>query len=68
MSDVQRMTIKSNARATDQPVTLVPSIYDKKAKLTSTSLISKTERDYILWHHLDGLICLVQRLLAVCHF
>ncbi|KAK4281861.1 hypothetical protein QN277_013308 [Acacia crassicarpa] len=64
MAESQRNKLKS-ARATSQPISLVPSTSDKKVKLDSKSLsTSDTGRDYILWHHLDGMICLVQRLLA----
>ncbi|KAK2416394.1 hypothetical protein QL285_038791 [Trifolium repens] len=55
-----------NTKAKDQAITLVQRpIVDKKVKSDSKSLLmSKFERDYILWHHLDDLICLAQRLLS----
>lgn len=56
-----------NTRAKDQAIAFVqsPSV-EKKVKMGSKSLLmSKFERDYILWNHLDHLICLVQRLLSV---
>ncbi|XP_057438694.1 uncharacterized protein LOC130730649 isoform X1 [Lotus japonicus] len=55
-----------NTRAKDQAIAFVqsPSV-EKKVKMGSKSLLmSKFERDYILWNHLDHLICLVQRLLS----
>ncbi|XP_028774436.1 uncharacterized protein LOC114731438 isoform X1 [Neltuma alba] len=65
MAESQRNKLKSDAGAACQPITLVPSTGDKKVKLASKSLtMSDTGRDYFLLHHLDGMICLVQRLLA----
>ncbi|KHN26335.1 hypothetical protein GLYMA_19G141900v4 [Glycine max] len=57
---------KLNTRAKDQEITFVQSpTIDKKVNLESKSLLmSKIERDYTLWHHLDDIICLVQRLLS----
>ncbi|CAL5193475.1 unnamed protein product [Lathyrus oleraceus] len=55
---------KFNTKAKDQAITFVqcPTV-DKKVKSDSKSLLmSKFERDYTLWHHIDDLICLVQRL------
>jgi len=58
---------KFNTKAKDQAITYVQShTIDKKVKSDSKPLLmSKFERDYTLWHHLDDLICLVQRLLSV---
>ncbi|KAF7819009.1 armadillo/beta-catenin-like repeat protein [Senna tora] len=65
IAEVRHGKLKSNTRETDQAITLVPSNYVKKVKLASKSLMmSKNEKDYILCHHLDGLICLLQRLLS----
>lgn len=65
IAEAQRSKLKSEA---SQPITLIPSASDKKMKLASKPLsASNTRRDYILWHHLDVMICLVQRLLAVSH-
>ncbi|XP_054775738.1 uncharacterized protein LOC129284315 isoform X2 [Prosopis cineraria] len=65
MAESQSNKLKSDARATSQLITLVPSASDKEGKLASKSLtMPNTGGDYILWHHLDGMICLVQRLLA----
>lgn len=57
---------KFNTKAKDQAITYVQSpTIDKKVKSDSKSLLmSKFERDYTLWHHLDDLIFLVQRLLS----
>ncbi|CAJ1911035.1 unnamed protein product [Sphenostylis stenocarpa] len=56
---------KLNTRAKDQTINFVQSpTIDKKEKLDSKSLMSIMERDYTLWHHLNDIICLVQRLLS----
>lgn len=60
---------KFNTKAKDQAITFVqcPTV-DKKVKSDSKSLLmSKFERDYTLWHHIDDLICLVQRLHSVSY-
>lgn len=69
VAEVQGKKLKLNTRAKDRAITFIQSpTVDKKVKLDSKSLlISKIERDYTLWHHLDELICLVQRLLAVSY-
>ncbi|PNX95783.1 hypothetical protein L195_g018977 [Trifolium pratense] len=63
---LQDKKLKFNTEAKDQAITLVQSpMVGKKVKSVSKSLLmSKFERDYTLWHHLDDLICLVQRLLS----
>ncbi|XP_058738287.1 uncharacterized protein LOC131610375 isoform X1 [Vicia villosa] len=57
---------KFNKKAKDQGITVVQCLtIDKKVKSDSKSLLmSKFEREYTLWHHIDDLICLVQRLHA----
>ncbi|TKY62599.1 hypothetical protein E2542_SST12457 [Spatholobus suberectus] len=62
----QSKKLKLNTRTKDQAITFVQShTIDKKVKSDSKSLLmSKIERDYTLWHHLDDIICLVQRLLS----
>ncbi|XP_004493519.1 uncharacterized protein [Cicer arietinum] len=57
---------KFNARGKDQAITFVQyATVDKQVKSDSKSLLmSKFERDYTLWPHLDDLICLVQKLLS----
>jgi len=59
---------KLNARAKDQAIAFVQSpTTDKKEKSDSKFLVSMIDRDYILWHHLDDIICLVRRLLSVSY-
>lgn len=56
----------SNSSALKRVITLVPAS-DKKAKPASKSLeVSNMEMEYLFWDHLEELINLVQRLLAVC--
>ncbi|KAK7336580.1 hypothetical protein VNO77_17125 [Canavalia gladiata] len=63
--ELQSKKSKLNARAKDQAITFVQSpTIDMKVKLDPKSLMSKIERGDTLWHHLDDLICLVQRLLS----
>ncbi|KAK7285567.1 hypothetical protein RJT34_20343 [Clitoria ternatea] len=65
-TELQSKKSKLNAIAEETAITFVqyPTV-DKKLTLDSkSSLISKNDRDYTLWHHLDDLICLVQRLLS----
>ncbi|KAK7244632.1 hypothetical protein RIF29_39457 [Crotalaria pallida] len=60
LAEVQGKKPKLNTGGKARAVTSVQSpTVDSKS-----SLISKFERDYTLWHHLDELFCLVQRLLA----
>lgn len=55
----------SNSSALNRAITLVPAS-DKKAKPVSKSLeVSNMEMEYLFWDHLEELINLVQRLLAV---
>ncbi|WJX83974.1 hypothetical protein P8452_66591 [Trifolium repens] len=63
---LQDKKLTFNAKAKDQEITLVQCpIFDKNVKSDSKSLLmSKFERDYTLWHHIDDLICLAQRLLS----
>ncbi|OIV92331.1 hypothetical protein TanjilG_10541 [Lupinus angustifolius] len=66
LAEVQGKKLKLNIKAKDRAITSIqtPTAY-KNVKVDSKSLlISMMERNYILWHHLDELICLVQRLLA----
>ncbi|XP_061373685.1 uncharacterized protein LOC133316013 isoform X2 [Gastrolobium bilobum] len=65
-TELQGKKSKLNTRAKDRAITFVQSpTVDKKEKLDSKSLMmSKVEKEYTLWHHLDDIICLVQRLLA----
>lgn len=67
VAELQGKKAKLNTKAKDQTITIIPShTIDKKVKLGSKTLLtSKIERDYTLWPHLDGLICLVQKLLSV---
>lgn len=60
---------KFNTKAKDQAITIVQCLtVDKKVKSDSKSLLmSKFEREYTLWHHIDDLICLVQRLHSVSY-
>lgn len=62
----------SDSNAPKRQLTLVAiDNGDKKAKPASESLVtSNMEMEYILWDHLEELICLVQKLLAVssCDF
>lgn len=62
----------SDSNAPKRQLTLVAiDSGDKKAKPGSESLVtSNMEMEYILWDHLEELICLVQKLLAVssCDF
>ncbi|KAK2363452.1 hypothetical protein QL285_088437 [Trifolium repens] len=64
---LQDKKLTFNAKAKDQEITLVQCpIFDKNVKSDSKSLLmSKFERDYTLWHHIDDLICLAQRLLSI---
>ena len=69
LAEVQGKKLKLNARAQDRAITFAqsPSV-DKEVKMDSKSLsMAKTEGDYALWHHLDELIHLVQRLHAVSY-
>ncbi|KAL2320785.1 hypothetical protein Fmac_029754 [Flemingia macrophylla] len=66
VADLQNKKSKLNTRAKDQPITFVEShTIDKKVKPDSKSLLMpKVEGEYTLWHHLDDITCLVQRLLS----
>ncbi|RDY02152.1 hypothetical protein CR513_14431, partial [Mucuna pruriens] len=66
VAELQSKKSKLNTRTKDQAITFVQSpTIDKKVKSDSISLLmSKIEREYTLWHHLDDIICLVQRLLS----
>lgn len=56
----------SNSGALNRVITLVPAS-DKKAKPASKSLeVSNMEMEYLFWDHLEELINIVQKLLAVC--
>lgn len=64
-----RRSKASNSNASNLPTTLVPvTIGEKKVKPASKSTESphKLEMELLLWDHIDELIILVQRLLAVC--
>ncbi|XP_020211045.1 uncharacterized protein LOC109795896 isoform X1 [Cajanus cajan] len=66
VADLQNKKLKLNTRAKDQAITFVQSpTIDKKVKRDSNFLMSKVEGDdYTLWHHLDDIIYLLQRLLS----
>lgn len=66
VAELQSKKSKLNTRTKEKAITFVQSsTTDKKVKLDSkSSLLSKIERDYTVWHHLDDIICLVQRLLS----
>ncbi|CAL0310061.1 unnamed protein product [Lupinus luteus] len=66
LAEVPGKKLKLNIKAKDRAITSIRSpTADKNVKVDSKSLlISMMERNYTLWHHLDELICLVQRLLA----
>ncbi|KAI4348718.1 hypothetical protein L6164_009405 [Bauhinia variegata] len=66
VAEIERNKLRSNTTARNQAITLSPSPSgDKKVKPNSKPLLTpKIERNYALLHHLDELICLVQRLLA----
>lgn len=60
-----RMT--SNSSALNRPISLVPSSTHKKAQAVSkSSEVSNMDMEYLFWDHLEELINLTQRLLAVC--
>ncbi|KAL1312396.1 hypothetical protein HN51_039011 [Arachis hypogaea] len=65
LAEVQGKKSKLNARGKDWATTSVHSPSVDEVKLDAKSLLmTKTEGEYTLWHHLDVLICLVQKLLA----
>lgn len=59
----------SNFKASDQHTTLISSATrEKKGKPVHKSLeLTNMEMEFLLWGHLQELISLVQRLLAVCY-
>lgn len=64
-----RRSKSSNSDVSNLPTTLVPAaVGEKKVKPTSKSaeFSNKLEMELLLWDHIDKLIILVQRLLAVC--
>ncbi|KAE9590737.1 hypothetical protein Lal_00023286 [Lupinus albus] len=66
LAEVQGKKLKLNIKAKDRAITSIQTCTAvKNVKVDSKSLlISMMERNYTLWHHLDELICVVQRLLA----
>ena len=60
---------KSTSNALSRPITLVPesTTGDKKVKPASkSSEVSNLEMGLLFWDHLEELVNLVQRLIAVC--
>ncbi|MED6184209.1 hypothetical protein PIB30_045241 [Stylosanthes scabra] len=65
LAEVQDKKSKLNARGKVRATSSAQSPSVDEVKLESkSSLMTKAEGEYTLWHHLDELICLVQKLLA----